>query len=82
MRSIYNDYMISLINFEELSSAYDLYEHSFGPKKDILTVKPDVLRGLVVAFCKSGKTEMAKSIFMQGLFSDVYSIKKVIFFKL
>lgn len=70
--------MISLINSNELSSAFDLYQHSFGPKKNIFTVKPAVLRGLVVAFSNTGKSEFAKSVFMKGVFADVYSIKKVI----
>lgn len=77
IREIYNEYLISLINANELSSAFDLYQHSFGQKKNIFTVKPAILRGLVVAFFNAGKCEFARSVFMHGIFTDVYPIKKV-----
>lgn len=60
-----------------MSSAFDLYQHSFGQKKNIFTVKPAILRGLVVAFFNAGKCEFARSVFMHGIFTDVYPIKKV-----
>lgn len=63
-----------------MSSAFDLYQHSFGQKKNIFTVKPTVLRGLVVAFFNAGESEIAKSVFMHGIFGDVYSIKKVFYY--
>lgn len=78
--SIYNEYLISMINSDAISSVLDLYQHSFGPRKDILTISHSVLRGLVVAFSNHGMTKAAKSVFMQGLLRNVYSIKKVYIF--
>lgn len=77
LQSVYNDYLVSFLNSNKISSVHDLYQHSCGPCKEIFNISPSVLRGLIVEFSKNGYSEEANSLFMLGIIKKVYSIEKV-----
>ncbi|XP_042907224.1 protein PF3D7_1417600 [Parasteatoda tepidariorum] len=74
---VYDECLIRLLNLEQIKIAHELSQHSNGPLREILKLKPQVLRGLVISYAQTERLAEAKELFKMGLFMrNVYCIKK------
>ncbi|GFQ88042.1 uncharacterized protein TNCT_321381, partial [Trichonephila clavata] len=76
IQAIYNKYLISFINAQQLPYVLQFYHYSEGSKKDIFIINHQVLRGLVVYFAQNNLLNDARKLFSIGCTRKVYDIEQ------
>ncbi|GIY09022.1 uncharacterized protein CDAR_205951, partial [Caerostris darwini] len=74
LQDIYNQYMISFLNEDKDDYLKQLYSHMYGPNKELLVLKSQVLRGLLIYFIRKKMIVEADKIFILGYVQDIYGL--------
>ncbi|GFW56795.1 uncharacterized protein TNCV_160251 [Trichonephila clavipes] len=73
---IYNKYLISFINAQQLPYVLEFYHYSEGSKNDIFIINHQVLRGLVVYFAQNNLSNDARKLFSMGCTRKIYDFEQ------
>ncbi|GFY53728.1 uncharacterized protein TNIN_345981 [Trichonephila inaurata madagascariensis] len=73
---IYNKYLISFINAEQLPYVLEFYHYSEESKNDVFIINHQVLRGLVVYFAQNNLLNDARKLFSMGCSRKIYDFEQ------